>query len=352
MTIAFFCYFYPNRISGPSNSITNLARFLIGKGMDVDIYTSEKRIKKSFYINDMEIKVFNDFESNYKDYSFVVLSGIFDLNIFHVARTCVKKKIKYLVSPRSNIMLDALKKSSFKKRVALYSYSGYVLKKAFLIHFLSEEEKMNSIFFSNYIVARNGADLNLLHKADVAKKENLITFIGRLDIHHKGLDFLIMALFKIKAKLISEKWRVIICGPDSVGDKAEIESLISKLKLNGIVEICPPATGINKSDLLEKSKLFIHTSRYEGQPQAVLEAMSLGALPITTLGCNLDSHMKGFIPSCPLDIDQIAVSIERGITTFDENLSLKIQTYCLENFTWDLAADEFILACKEKGLLI
>lgn len=57
--------------------------------------------------------------------------------------------------------------------------------------------------------------------------------------------------------------------------------------LRNIVSILGPIYGNEKYDIISKCNIFVHTSRYEGMPIAVLEALSIGTPCFVTAGTNM-----------------------------------------------------------------
>jgi glycosyltransferase involved in cell wall biosynthesis len=341
LKIAFFCFFEPDRISGPSNSITMLAKSLsCFFGFECSVFTTSSKLDEQFTINDVEISPMSKFLRDTNTFDFVVLSGIFDLSLFKISQKCREKKIPYVISLRSNLMRNALKKSPLKKFFALLTYTGYLLFFSKKLHYLNLDELNNSFSFGKEtFVARNGLSIDV-ESGDVTR-ENKIVFIGRLDISHKGLDLLLDSLKIIQKDLELNYWSVLLIGPDSVGDKATINKKIHNLNLNHIIKILNAQTGVQKNVTLSSSKVFVHPSRYEGQPQAVIEAMAMGLIPVVTPGSNMAEHIESFFPVSTFNKFQYSALLLKAIKTNDDNLSQRISFYAKSNFNWRIAAQEF-----------
>jgi glycosyltransferase involved in cell wall biosynthesis len=96
-----------------------------------------------------------------------------------------------------------------------------------------------------------------------------VLFLGRLDMEHKGLDLLI------------EAWRKA-CGPAKIplviaGEgpaRAELEAMIAREKLGGLIRFIGRVEGAAKQDALKRCRLFVMPSRYETFGIASLEAMA------------------------------------------------------------------------------
>ncbi len=360
MRASYFCSFRPGRISGPSNSVTLLARQL-EETFDVkaSIFTTDKSVVKSFSINGAEILPFSEFKVHQCD--FAVLAGLYDLNVFRAARRLKATGVPYILSPRSNLMRASFSKSRVKKTIALASYSGYVIRNAAALHFLSESERINSYNpHARYFVSRNGVDLSFLESGEntiscdtkYIDREKVILYIGRYDIHHKGLDLLITAIVKCQAVLREEGWKLKMYGPNSGVGFLHTSKLVAELGISDLVELNGTIIGLDKFSALFNARLFIHSSRYEGQPQAVIEAMSMGCVPIVTAGTNMLEHIKSHdLGWCAEgSSNTLAEKICSAImSTRIDQLSRSCVGYARSNFAWPIAAREFMKGVQQFG---
>ena len=99
--------------------------------------------------------------------------------------------------------------------------------------------------------------------------------LGRLD-PQKGYDDLIEAFAMIAPDV--PEWDIVIHGEG--GQRATLERQIEKLGLEGRVFL-PGATGA-PMEALRAADLYLHPARYEGFPNAVLEALSCGLCVVAT----------------------------------------------------------------------
>lgn len=101
-----------------------------------------------------------------------------------------------------------------------------------------------------------------------------ISFTGRIDYEHKGIDYLIEI-----AKLLPQNWTITIAGS---GDKEQVERLKNDIKINNLQDIIN-YRGPLKGEPLRKhyldSSIYLMTSRWEGFGLVLVEAMNFG-LPI------------------------------------------------------------------------
>lgn len=106
-------------------------------------------------------------------------------------------------------------------------------------------------------------------------KTTNILFLGRLD-KNKGLVEIIEALSALSAN-INYCFHIAGEGPDKAWFLDACEQ-----KLNGNFQYHGVIAGEDKNALLAKSHIFLLPSYYEGLPNALLEAMAYGCVPIVT----------------------------------------------------------------------
>ena len=124
-----------------------------------------------------------------------------------------------------------------------------------------------------YNAMSNDKVLNL--KYDNIEKENIITAMGRLDVQ-KGFDVLIKSFKKVSES--HSNYKLLIFGDGA--EKSRLEMLIKEMKLNDKVILC--GNDPNAIYTIAKSKVFVLSSRYEGMPNALIEAMSSGTACVAT----------------------------------------------------------------------
>ncbi len=96
--------------------------------------------------------------------------------------------------------------------------------------------------------------------------------ICRLDVMHKGLDVLLLALKELTANPTS--WRLDLYGDGTDADIAYLQNLITHLQLSEHVSLHPYQTHIET--IWDQHHMLLLTSRYEGLGLSMLEAMACG----------------------------------------------------------------------------
>ncbi len=116
-----------------------------------------------------------------------------------------------------------------------------------------------------------------------------IVTIGRLT-SEKGCDVLLEAFARIAGELPQWTLRIIGEGPNRAAlvEQARRLGLASRIEFTGV--LVEPWAGIGELDL------FVLPSRYEGEPNALLEAMAAGVPAIASRACGvLDNGRTGLV---------------------------------------------------------
>lgn len=111
--------------------------------------------------------------------------------------------------------------------------------------------------------------------ADLDRK--VIITAGRL-VRQKGYDLLVRACAEVAPA--HPDWKLRIFG--SGRDHKKLTRLIAKHGLEGWVELCGSTTDLGSQ--MAEASVFVLSSRYEGMPMVILEAMSKG-LPVVAFDC-------------------------------------------------------------------
>lgn len=222
-----------------------------------------------------------------------------DLIVFHstyigpylgLARDARRRGIPYVIVPHGGLTDLAQRSKWWKKKPANISFYRSYFTGAAAFHYLTPNERDRSLVFRRpSVVVGNGVDLPPLPLPCRPTNQSAlrIVFLGRLTVYIKGLDLLLEALALIKPHLTEHNVCVSIYGPDEDRGRATLLDLVADRDLNEFVEICPPVSGEQKAKVLRECDVFVHTSRTEGHPMAVLEALSYGAPCILTPGTNM-----------------------------------------------------------------
>jgi glycosyltransferase involved in cell wall biosynthesis len=330
----------PERITGPRNSVTLLSRGLNNiKGVESLVFSPI--IRDEFLFNYESIYPLERLFCGRPDV--VVFSGIYGGHFSSAARRLRLLSVPYVISPRSSLMRAGMSKSPIKKAIYLASLGASYIYRAEALHFLTEEEATNSLTFGRrFFVNSNGVNCSL-NDVDWRSKKKVITFIGRLDVRHKGLDIFVRGVMGAATTLRDQGWCVKIRGPDFENGDKLINELVRRNKLSDVVEIGGEIVGDEKRALLEETSIFVHTSRYEGQPQAVMESMAHGCAIVVTPGTNMSGPAEVGGWEVGLKPGSVANALVQAVCNEDCRVEKMKRSYefACRNYSWTKLAFDF-----------
>ena len=197
-----------------------------------------------------------------------------------------------MIAPHGSLDAWALRRSIWKKRLALIIYERKNLHYASCLHALSprEEEGFRTYGLRNPIaiipngIADDWLDSNgdahaFRRRFGLSNETRLLFFLGRIT-PIKNLPMLVRAMSALKSDLAS--WRLIIAGVNEFGHQPEVEALVKQLGLGAYVKFIGPLYGQDKRDAFAAADLFVLPSHSEGAPVAILEALGAGIPVLTT----------------------------------------------------------------------
>lgn len=320
---------------GMERVLANKANFLVEHGYEVCIVTSDQMDKPPFYPLDHRIQQI-DLKINYQQNN--------DQSFINKIRHYPAKQRKHRNALEAVLM-------QIKPDITISMYGNDV---SFLWKLKDHSRKFLEIHFSRYkrlLYQRKGlfrlADLWLTHldyklvkrydkfvvltsedRADWGNLHNIevipnavtplhtspstlsikrVTAIGRYDFQ-KGFDLLIYAWQKVAAKY--PDWELFIYGDGAL--KAAYQAQIDDLNLRDKIKLMPATKDINQ--VYQNTTILALSSRYEGLPMVLLEAMSMG-LPIVAFACkcgprDLIEHGKNGFLVAPGNVDQLAENLQ------------------------------------------
>lgn len=179
----------------------------------------------------------------------------------------------------------------------------------YVVTLTQKDRESYSIHNENTVTIYNPITIKSIEVASLDSKE--ILFVARLVREHKGLDYLVEIAKKIK----DSGWimRVLGDGPDKqwLEDQIKVNELQRVLYLQGSVKN-------NIDQYYKQASIFISTSKWEGLPLVMIEAISSG-LPVVSF------NHSGAVEI--LDNNKYGMLIEMGnIDEFYKNLNILMES--------------------------
>lgn len=224
----------------------------------------------------------------------IVFEGLYDVVSPKLAKEARLLKIPYIIIPRSALTKQAQNNhAKWKKRIANLLIFNRYIRKAASIQYLTEAEMRDSgnSWNKNHFILPNGFTTPEKQKTTCRKDAIKAIFIGRLDMYQKGLDVLIESCDLLKDELRAAGFSLCIYGPERY-QYAEIKKFIEDHHLGDFMSMGGETSGVNKENNLLDSDLFILTSRFEGHPMGLIEALAYGVPAIVTPGSNMAKEIR------------------------------------------------------------
>lgn len=350
---------------GAERVIANLSNMFAKKNDDIYILTllkgdSSYQLDNRIHFDSLQIKEGkkNIFEKifytlkNVVDMRRYIKKNNFDIMISFLPRASWYSAIatrsintKLIISERNDPA--SIYKSTFQRKMYRLIYNmanGVVFQTNDAKAFFSKKVQRDSVVISNPV-----NDIFFDCK-NVKERKKTIVNVGRLS-EQKNHKLLINAFADFSNKY--PDYKLIIYGEGPL--RNELEKQIADLKLNN--KILLPGIVDNIKDKIYDSSMFVFTSDYEGMPNSLMEAMTLG-IPCISTDCPcggpreiIDDGINGILVPVN-DKDMIVASMKKIIEddlldSFSENAKKKMKDYKIDiiNKKWKEYID-FIIGRK------
>lgn len=280
----------------------------------------------------------------------VIFHGFYHIEMVVLAKKLVKAKIPYIIVPHGSLTKKAQQIKRLKKIIGNIVFFNTFLKRAKAVQFLSKDEEQSSKVKNNNFIGTNG--INLPNKSKSKFNNNQINFvyIGRIDKFHKGLDLLLEAIVLTRELLQKNNCKFLLYGPRSK-DFEFLQNMIQEENLQDFVLLNDAIFGEVKEQVLLETDIFIQTSRFEGMPMGILEALCYGLPCVVTEGTTLGVYIKEYNAGWVAEINAesiyqtlVRVIEERGTLQAKSGNARKLIT---QEFAWEKIAKETIEKYKE-----
>jgi glycosyltransferase involved in cell wall biosynthesis len=203
---------------------------------------------------------------------------------FTVANNLLAARLRrpYVISPHGGYSAASIRaRRRLRKRLYAMLVERRTLRRAALRVVLTEgeAEDLRSLGVHEPVeiipngVTRPSTDVDAIafrSELGLGPDDALLVYTGRVDLWHKGLDLL------VRGAAEASEWHAAIVGPDFRDSREPLRRLVETLGAQHRVVFTGPRRGHRLDQVLAAANLFAHTSRWEGLPISLLEALSHG----------------------------------------------------------------------------
>jgi glycosyltransferase involved in cell wall biosynthesis len=155
------------------------------------------------------------------------------------------------------------------------------------------------------------------------QKENIVLFVGRLNIPQKRVDLLLQIWKKLHEE--SPDWRFWVLGEGE--EKKKMEQFCKDNQLDRITFFGK----VNPNEYYKKAKIFHMTSAFEGFGNVLIEAQSYGCVPMLfdsyAAASDIVGHNRNGVVIQPFDVEDYVVQTKILMNNPDKISELAIQAY-------------------------
>lgn len=227
----------------------------------------------------------------------VVFEGFYFLDDVFYAKWLRAKRIPYIIVPRGSFTWQALhNEARLKKVVAHVLFFNSFIRNATAIQYLTKKEQSDSMrtFSTRSFIVPNGFNEPSVKKSSFFDNGVKAVFVGRLGIYHKGIDNLLKAISEVKEDLRKANFTLEMYGPAHQYDYDDVRRMIDGLGVSDIVFLLDAISGKEKEQVLLGADLFILTSRLEGHPMGLIEALAYGLPSFVSPGSNMKEEIEEY----------------------------------------------------------
>ena len=325
-------------------------KLLVLTYQSINIYGINQALKDltPFINKKLEVSVnINFFKFLFSNTHILHIHGLWKLRFFIFFLVAKLKNIKIIISPHGMLDPESFGIKSWKKKIALLTYQGIVLREANLIIVNSKEEKKNlqkKIKHKNVSIIAHGI---ILKKIKKRKNKDLIHSVYFSKIHPIKNLLKLVQVWSLSKKL--KNFKLSIYG--------EIDDVKYFKKINKIIKNSKNISflgKINKNKILNLSTydVFILPSKSENFGLVVLEALNAGlylilnkSLPWKDL---INNKFASLINFSSRNLEKKILYIEKNRNfLLSSSLYKKKILYLKSNYDWGTISKKYILEYKK-----
>lgn len=271
-----------------------------------------------------------------------LLNGVFSPNVYLVSRACVRKRIPYIVAPHDPYHPTIFATNRHLKWPYWYLRERPMLREAAAVQVLDlrHAEWLRAYGVHTPVIeVLNGFAPEDVHPLEVLNWRTdgppRLLYLGRIDSHNKGLDYLLDAFSQLKN---STDAQLTIQGPDW-GDKESMIRLSQRLNLGQRVQFREPDFNKPAALISAEHDLFLLPSRFEGFGLSALEAMLAGRVVLVSDVAGIAPHVRasGCGVVIPADVNHVRNALVELLSMRPrwKEMGLAGREYALKHLRWD-----------------
>ena len=305
---------------------------------------------KEIYLQEFKIKL----EENFELQNFDVIHAHYWLSGLVAKQISEEKNIPYVFTSHSlGVFLDGYNKERVDCEKIVMTSSNFVTASSQYEHvIISDNYKINE---NKIKKITPGLDRKIFKPDINIPRENIFLSIGRIQEQKRQLET-VQFLNSFK-KVDSNFLCYFIGGPSGKsGDDylAELKDSVKELDLESHVEFLGNLSQMEIKDLMNKSKLLIHTSQYETFGLVAIEANSMG-VPILSINTGslieiIENNKNGYFAEGFADSN--VNNFVKNLINDDDYLNM-VMINCIQKskkYNWELTADSLFKTYQDVKL--
>lgn len=282
-------------IEDPTSQLKGLSYFKKRSLYKNFMHTYKSKVEQYLYNNPTDIAISMYFGAEHK---FLPL-------LKDGSKKILEYHFHFDITPLSKKLKAKWKLNNLRSKYQTWLFQKTLNKYDRIVVLTEQDEKEWEVYFSNVINIPNPITIQPIIADPKIKK---VLAVGRYT-YQKGLNYLIDA-WALIAKDFPE-WALDIYGSGELENDLKIQ--IKKLNIENSVNLCLPRKDIN--NVFSQHSVFALSSRFEGFPLVLIEALSCGLAPVAFECKNGpkqmmgDSKLKDFLVE-PFNVEQFAEKLK------------------------------------------